>query len=241
MAKLALARSASRRSLATDLWPDRDFTSASNNLRVTLSYLRCAFQEAGVDPMPVESDRHRVWLTPMVRWSIDTEEFERCVADLPAEGVRLDHPSMGYAAREAQVASDRSTVSSDSTHLPSSDPLWTQAVSWYRGDFLSGLDVPAELEIERERLRSLFVTAAVRLGAYLLERGRMQAALKVASRAVVADPWSESAGVLIVKCQVGLGDRAGAARSLERCLCCDAELGIAPSDELRMLIEALQT
>lgn len=117
---------------------------------------------------------------------------------------------------------------------------WADAVKLYRGELLSGVAVPAELELERERLGSLFVTAAVKLGSLLLDRGQPSAASELADRALRSDPWSERACVLAVRASIAAGDRTSAARCASRCLRCTSELGIPPCRELRELIRSLQ-
>ena len=55
------------------------------------------------------------------------------------------------------------------------------------------------------------------------------------ARAINADPWAEDAHAVLVAAALARPDRAAARRALERCESALADLGVAPSDQVRQL------
>lgn len=214
LALVAMEGPCTRRWLCEQLWPDRPGEAASNNLRVTLSYLRAAMREVCAAPEAIASDRSRIWLSEAFEWSVDVRHFEGLAVRA------LTHAS-GAGAERAKA---------DVLHA---------ALAAYGGELMSQLEVPVHLELERERLGATGVRVASALAELLLEQGDHEGALHVACRAAVLDPWSERAGLLVARARAALGDRTGALHAVRRCVALDADLGLAPGREIREVLDAL--
>ncbi|HKY15695.1 MAG TPA: BTAD domain-containing putative transcriptional regulator, partial [Microthrixaceae bacterium] len=204
--------SITRDEASATLWPDLDPARAANNLRVTLSYLRRVLEperSRAEPPFHVRAEGVTLRFAGGEWWSVDVTEFER----LTAEAARLDQqgsPSLALGA-------------------------YLEALEWYRGPLLADLDLDAADDMERERLRSRFVRAAVRAGDLLVATGRPEEAIAVAARACREDPWSEPAYRLEADGHLALGDRAAAVRAYRRCLAVLDELGLPPEPETERL------
>ncbi|RTL71493.1 MAG: alpha/beta hydrolase [Hyphomicrobiales bacterium] len=117
----------------------------------------------------------------------------------------------------------------------------------YAGDFLQGLvfDEDAAFDewafFRREALRSKLVQALERLIERTLQASDGRGAVAAATRLVALDPLSESAQRYLIAAHLSVGDRAAAERQFAAfAKLLDAELGIAPSDETRAQLDAVQ-
>lgn len=96
------------------------------------------------------------------------------------------------------------------------------AVTAYTGEFLSSFAVPGGgefdrwAELERQRLRALFVRCAEVQARNALAEGRQKEAQAVARRARDADPFNQSAWRLVLESLVSANDVLGAATEADR-------------------------
>jgi DNA-binding SARP family transcriptional activator len=111
------------------------------------------------------------------------------------------------------------------------------AVQHYGGEFLPGFAAPGGMEferwadLERTRLRGVFVRSAESLSRQYLASSRFRDAVALARRARAADPMSEGSWRLLLECLVSSGDWIGAAAeadALEQLLR-DEERSVEPS------------
>jgi DNA-binding SARP family transcriptional activator len=109
------------------------------------------------------------------------------------------------------------------------------AVTLYRGDLHADVPDAEWLGLDRELYRRRMVAAATRAGQLLVGRGDVDRAEGMARVAVDADPWAEEAHAVLIAAALARPDRAAARRALDRCEAALAELGVAPSDEVRRL------
>jgi DNA-binding SARP family transcriptional activator len=108
------------------------------------------------------------------------------------------------------------------------------------GAGLSGQLLPEWYEdwlvIERERLRQLQLRCMERACRTLLDSGRWAEAVELSLRAVAVEPLRESAHRLAIEAHLGAGNTGEARRQFDLCRqLLDAELGVAPSIDLRDL------
>lgn len=89
------------------------------------------------------------------------------------------------------------------------------ALSVYQGDLCEGTDLASVLE--RERLRSLYLTLLARLADFRYSEGNFGMALENALRLLTTDPCREDAHRLAMRCYVRLGERAQALRQYRLC------------------------
>lgn len=206
----------SRREVSAALWPDLDESSSDHNLRVTLSYLLRVLEperKPGDSSFFIGQERGLLRLQGEGWLEVDAWEFESVLDD--AEAAELQ----GVPSRALE--------------------RYRQAVELYRGDYLADAAYAEWALLERDRFRSRFVRAAVRAGELLLGQRAPDEALKLALRAVDAEPWSEHAHRLMAASYLDLGDRGAARRSLDRCDAMLAELDVQPDPETQALRRAV--
>ncbi len=207
-----------RAAITADLWPDLDETAASSNLRVTLAYLHQALEPDRGErdpPYVVRSAGSALFLVDNEIVRVDVRLFERSL-DAAALLERQGVPSQALEA-------------------------YLSALGQWRGDYLGDVGGDAAwLVWERDRLRSRFVTAAVRTGNLCLARGDHDLARGLAERALQADAWSEPSYELLAASHLAGGNRADARRALRRCLDMLAELGVRPQERTLALRRRVQ-
>jgi DNA-binding SARP family transcriptional activator len=194
-----------RARLGVLLWPDFDDAAVSANLRVTLSYVQSLLEPKrgrGHAPWFLQQDAGTLRLTGGDRLTVDAWELEAHL-------------------EEAGVAAESGAPSMELDHLLRVLALW-------RGDYLDDVAGEEWAEPLRERMRSRFVTAAVRAGELLVAAGRPDEAIHAADAALATDRWCEAAYRVLSSACAAAGDADGARRAVESAERRLAELGIAP-------------
>jgi LuxR family maltose regulon positive regulatory protein len=205
-----------RTAITSELWPDLDDSAASRNLRVTLTYLQNVLEpdRGELDPpFFLRSSGPVLHLVTDGALEIDVLQFERALD----EAARLERQGAPSAALSA----------------------YRRATDLWRGDFLADVTGGTWLDWERDRLRSRFVSSAVRGGNLLLARGDTEAARTLAERALRADECSEDAYQLLIAVHLADGDLVDAHRALRRCQQMLGELGVPPQRRTRSLAQQL--
>ncbi|PRY35568.1 ATP/maltotriose-dependent transcriptional regulator MalT [Geodermatophilus tzadiensis] len=205
-----------RTAITAELWPDLDDAAAGRNLRVTLTYLQNLLEpdRSELDPPYfLRSAGPVLHLVTDGALEIDVLQFER-VLD---EAARLE----GQGAPSAAL------------------PAYLRAVELWGGDLLADVTGASWLEWERDRVRSLFVSSAVRAGNLLLARGDTSTARTLAERALRGDECSEDAHQLLVAVHLADGDLVDAHRALRRCQQMLRDLGVPPQPRTRALAQRL--
>jgi DNA-binding SARP family transcriptional activator len=190
-----------------------DDRSGANNLRVTLSHLLRV-----IEPERTEGE---------AAYSLRLGGSElRLVAGAALD---IDLDAFDEAALAANAAEADGTPSIALEHL-------ILATDLYRGDLLADLPDATWADIERERCRSRFVTAAVRGAELLAASNELGRAEDLARRALRVDEWSEPAYGVLTTVALARGDRSAALRVLELCRVMLDDLGVEPSDATRRLV-----
>jgi LuxR family transcriptional regulator, maltose regulon positive regulatory protein len=205
-----------RTAITSELWPDLDDAAAGRNLRVTLTYLQNLLEpdRGELDPPYfLRSAGSVLHLVTNGALEIDVMQFERALD----EAARLERQGAPSAALSAYL----------------------RAAELWGGDLLADVTGASWLEWERDRLRSRFVSSAVRAGNLLLARGDTTTARTLAERALRADDCSEDAYQLLVAGHLADGDLVDAHRTLRRCLQMLRELGVPPQPRTRALAQRL--
>lgn len=110
----------------------------------------------------------------------------------------------------------------------------------YAGELLAGY-YDDWIAADRERYRSLYVGALLRLIAHHRDQGAYAAAIDAAGRLLRTDPANELAHRQLMLCHAALGDRAAALLQFEKCRqALEEELGVAPSKDTLQLLAAIQ-
>ena len=202
---LVAHREIRRARLGVLLWPDFDDAAVSGNLRVTLSYVQSLLEperSRGHAPWFLQQDAGALRLAGGDQLSVDAWELE-------------DH------LEAAAAAAGSGAPSIELEHLLEVLTLW-------RGDYLDDVAGEEWAEPVRERMRSRFVTAAVRAGELFVAAGRPVEAIRAADAALTADRWCEAAYRLLSSAHTAAGDADGARRAVESAERRLAELGVAP-------------
>jgi ATP/maltotriose-dependent transcriptional regulator MalT/DNA-binding SARP family transcriptional activator len=200
------------------LWPDMDIDAATNNLRVTINRLSKALEPERPDGAPSaylvqQGETYAFNIASDHR--IDVVEFVEAIN----EGRRADQRGQ----RAAVIAACR------------------RAVQLYGGPYLPDNMYEDWTVVERERLALMFVEAALRLGALLLEEGAVHEAIGLGWRVIEIDQTQEEAYRLLMRAHAALGERSTALRLYARCVSVlQNELGIAPLPETTALYHALR-
>ena len=202
-------RSASRASLADELWRDSaDDASAKHRLGTALWRVR-----------------RRV---PMLESAV-TSAGDRLTLRL-GPGLWVD--AIAFERRVDRALSDRASLAS-----PGERYRLRRALALYQGDFLVGRDHDT-IAVERERLRSLFIDGAFALASTEALSGNWAEARDAARRLCAVEPLREDGQRLLIEAYAACGSRALAVRQyrlLEQVLA--EELGVAPMPETRQLAE----
>ena len=205
-----------REELAGVLWPDLDTTDALRNLRVTLSYLLAVLEPERPDGAPsyfVRAEGPSLRLVTDEWLRVDARQFD-VLLDRAAEAERQGEPS---AALDA----------------------YRRALRLYQGPYLSDAGYEEWALPHRDRLAARFVRTAVRAGELTLAAGDHEEALRLAGRAVEAEPWSEGAHRLTVAAHLARGDRAAARRAMQTCLRQLDDLGVPPTEDTEIVLRAV--
>ncbi|MGN6792118.1 MAG: BTAD domain-containing putative transcriptional regulator [Streptosporangiaceae bacterium] len=206
----------------TLLWPDLDQTSASRNLRVTLTYLRQVLRGSG-DAEPAAGH------PPDERFLVVDSSSVRLVAHpgLDVDLWQLD--AHLAAAAQAWAAGDQRAHASA---LAAAAELW-------RGEPLVDLEDVDELSGEVTRVRTALVDSTLTLGEIRLSEGRPADSVRSAHAALAADAYNERAHRLAIATQIQLGDHAAASAAARRMMRALSEVGAVPADTTKILLRRI--
>jgi DNA-binding SARP family transcriptional activator len=235
LAYLAVTGESQRRaSLVNLLWPEYDHTHGRAALRRTLYALRKALTGAWLDV-----DREKVGLNPCsdpstgsgqapstgsghALW-IDVDQFRRHLADCETHG----HPL-------SQVC-------------PACVALLTDAVSLYRGDFLSGFGLKDSFNFDdwqffqADNLRRDLDGALERLGSWHANQREFSVAVGYARRRLALDPLNEKAHRELMRLYTWSGQQSVALRQYEQCVAVlQDQLGVLPRESTTKLYKAIK-
>jgi predicted ATPase/DNA-binding SARP family transcriptional activator len=217
---LALTRQFHQRdTLATLFWPDQSQKLARGNLRRTLSGLNQALD--------------REWLEL---------DHEKNVALKQHESLWIDVVSF-QGLLEQRQRHDHAQNKVCSACLP----LLAEAVTLYRGDFLTGFTLQDSPDFDdwqlfqTERLRQALAEALAHLVQGYAGQGEFKTALAYAQRWLSLDPLHEPAHRALIELYAQAGDRAAALRQYQACThFLQEELGLSPSSETVQLYETIK-
>lgn len=199
-----------RGQLAAALWPDQDDDAARRCLATALWRLK---QRLGRLNALLRIGKETIALAEDEGAWIDAIAFERGIGAVLDDPARLDN------------AEDREALK--------------RALGHYRGDFLEFSVVDA-IVIERERLRALYLDAALELARACKRHGDWRTACELGRAICAVEPLREDAQRLLMEAMVACGNRAQAVqhyRGFERLLA--EELAVRPMRETRELAASI--
>ena len=206
-------RAATRSYLLDTLWPDANPRLSGSLLRTLLCKLRQAFNGVlGGQPL-VMRDNDLFHLNFDAGVGIDVTEFETRV----------------WQGDQALRGNDGSRAMRH----------YAEALDLYRGDLLTNSF--AEVEIERERLRSLYTRALGQLTCHTFQRNDYAACLNYAFKLLGSNPFQEDAHRTIMSCYARQNQRGQALNQFQLCRnLLKAEFKIEPERETLALYEQLR-
>jgi len=211
LAYLALTGESRRRDeLANLLWPEYDQTHARSALRRALSVLNKAL---GGGWLEVEGE------IIGLRWTeglwVDADQFRRCLSGC-----------QGHGHAPAEVC-------------PECAGLLTEAVGFYRGDFLAGFSLKDSVVFddwqfsETQNLRSEMIGALERLVIWHSGQMKFEVSIDYARRWLEMDRANEAAHRGLMELYARTGHKAAALRQYEECAkVIGEELGEPPQEAL---------
>jgi DNA-binding SARP family transcriptional activator len=160
-------------------------------------------------------ERGRYRLSPQVRSSVDTEEFDSCYG----KGRRLE----------------------EAGRVPEALAEFEKAVGLYRGDYLTEDLYEPWTTVERERLLDAYTDLSRRLVVRYMKTGQLQEGAQTCYKILEKDCRNEDAHRLMMECFVRLGQRGRALRQYG--LLCEQALrhqyGMTPSQETSALYRGI--
>lgn len=116
---------------------------------------------------------------------------------------------------------------------------YKQAVNLVEGPYLADIG-GAWAILDRERVRQMFLEAAIRLAELYWRRGHLENLLEVCQRALEVDPACEPAHQMAMRAHAARGDRAAVIRQYQACKEVSNRLfGLPPSEETEDLYRQL--
>ena len=215
LSTLALShrQAVTRSFLLDELWPDVDSLQSGVLLRGLLHKVRGWFAELLNGQLVVVRDEDAFRLNLDAGVSVDMSEFERYVAcgDRSARSNKVAEAMQHYA----------------------------DAAQLYRGDLLAYSC--ADVEIERERLRGLYLRATSHLAHQHFSDGDFLGAIDYAQRMLRTNPFREDAHRVIMRSYTRRNERGQSLRQFQLCqsvLC--SEFNIKPELETLALYEQIR-
>lgn len=210
-----------REEITERLWPSLSAEAANRDFKVALNALNKTLEPGRAAEAPfafIVREGTAYLLRPDADIWVDAPDFER-----EAEaGLRLSDASASGADSEIAIA-----------HLRS-------AVRLYAGDFLSDALYEEWASQERERLLALYLRAADRLAALLIEHGQLDEALNLCQSILARDVSWEQAYRLMMVIHARQGNRHQAIRAYQRCVdVLRTELNVEPSPTTVALYERI--
>ena len=195
------------------LWPE----SEPKNARWSLNSAVCALRKLLKVCLPALStsetvllERGRYRLSPQVRFSADTDEFDSCYE----KGRHLE----------------------EAGRVPEAVAEYEKAAELYRDDYLMEDLYEDWTMVERERLLDAYTDLSRRLAIRYMKSGRLQESIRTCYQILEKDRCDEYTHRLLIECFVHQGQRARALRQYKLCEgTLKNEYEMTPSTETRSL------
>ncbi len=193
------------------LWPESEPKRARWSLNSAVYALRkllgdCLPTLPASETILLEKGRYR--LSPHIRLSVDTDEFDSRLA----KGRRLE----------------------EAGRVPEAVAEYEKAAGLYRGDYLIEDLYEEWTTIERERLVDGYTDLLRRLAVHHVEAGRPRESVRACYRVLEKDRCDEDTHRLLMECFVRLGQRTRALRQYGLCeRALEREYGMTPSPQTR--------
>ncbi len=214
------------------LWPDADGDLAHRSFEMAVHRLR---KLIGNDKIILLQER-RLTLDTDLCW-VDAWAFEKAVERAPDKDIR------GQAAFGIR-SEDGGEKGISIIHNPQSEinlEHFEKSLSLYKGHYLPSDTAHPWVLSYRERLRSKFLRAIIKLGTHREQATRWESAAEVFQKGLEVDDCAEEFYQQLMVCYEQLGQRAEAIAVYNRCSALlSSTLGIAPSPRTEELYQAIK-
>lgn len=212
---------ATRDELIGAIWPNEGERTIDRNFHPTLSHLRRALEgeasplEEGSAVPPILFRGGVYQLNPVLRWQIDTREFQ----------------TLAESGRRKLLAADLTGAAED----------WREAWRLYRGPFMQGF-FDLWIAERRELLQQQYLELLRDLGDVWIRLDRAEEAMDAYRSVLAEDPLQERVHVAVLRLYAAQGRRDLVKRQYERlCSLLLEELGVAPlaqtTEDYHLLME----
>ena len=201
-------------------WPDSDVNSALTSLRTALYQIRKNLASYGVDFAGNSSlfvETHEV---------LEIKTSDEVVTDLATFDNLYYRVLQESLKKNADINFIQETLET--------------VVFLYRGELLETRDYGDILLFKREKCKTVFEDACLRLSSIYYEKGKLNLAETLLERAILADPYSENTCLALAKVYVKAGKRNKAQKlfnDFKKRL--KVELNIEPENSLAAVIEGI--
>lgn len=207
-------RVAPRDQLIEWFWPDVDLETGRRNLHQAIYSIRKALRSGDEDEQIVvyANDAYSI-STDRGLWS-DVAAFE-------------SHANAGRAAER-------------DGRIPEALESYSIAEETYTGDFLEDTPYEEWTQVERDRLRLLYIDIACRLADLALACGDVERSLDVSRRILRREPCDEASHRRALRCYAALGNRSQIMQQYSVCReALASRLGLEPARETAQLYDSL--
>lgn len=218
-----------RRGRAQDLlWPDLERSAQSNNLRVTLHWLRRALGSVkGPGPADSSNGARPSYPAGSPLLEIDASRSSITLSGVEnvAWDVRLFDEMTGAGRRMRREGKKQAAISS-----------FRRAVGLYKGTLLPHRAFEGFFDLERSHYHRLAHETMVDLAELYLDTGSPDAALEITDRAIQMEPLHENTWALAIRSHLEMGFPGRAKEAYERfASLAHRELGTLPGPGLQKL------
>jgi len=179
---LCSGQAVSKETIIDLFWPDSDLKSAQTSLRTALYQLRKLLKTFDVE---VSGKNSLIIETPE---SLEIKNSETLESDL-----------IIFKKLYKNLSTINETKKTADPARFSSLDILEKMVSLYRGELLKTRDYGDILLIEREKCKTIFEDACLRLSVFYTEEGRLSQAEAILERLLNEDPYSEYACLELIK------------------------------------------
>ncbi len=198
------------------LWPDADGDLAHRSFEMAVHRLRKLIDLEGA----IQLQERRLTLDRNA-CQVDAWVFENALE------------------RENRADNEKTAISAE--HIENNLELLEKALALYKGPFLPSDSSSTWALTCRERLRSKFLRAIIKLGTHWEQTVQWQRAAEVFQRGLAVDGHTEEFYQHLMLCHQQLGQRAEAMAVYKRCSAfLSSALGIAPSPRTEELYQAIK-
>lgn len=213
---LCSGNTVSKELLAEIFWSDSDSRSAVASQRTALYYLRKILNKYNID---VTGNNAFIYETP--------------------EGLQIrNNDALELDIHEFLRLHDEFTMHKKNAYQSENASILERMLSVYKGDLMEGSDYGDLVFLEREKFKSIFMTACQELSSIYISNGNFQKAEEILRRTLAYEPYDESICLKLLNLYISQGKKSRASKvyySFKKRL--EQELGIKIDHRLTEVLQ----